>query len=357
LRVHIHHGQTKSLLRSKLEAAQIVLTTYETIAFGSRSTFGHLGQFSWFRIVLDEAHWVRNPSTQVFRALYEFEAQKRWCMTGTPVHNGLNDLCALTRWLKFYPFDTSHRFRKYITRPLYKLDEEGLINLRQMMKVFQIRRVKTEMKLSRVTPHLVTVSLPNQERRQYEQIKSALLMQLAELSKTKSSRSSIATLQGIRELRRMCCDGLALQAPYENHAAYISATSPEMSCNNCSQKVDERVLRSIFHGQCGHVFCKACYTSSSIGSPEQEATESPAVSCPICGSADEANCFLDGTLESVRKDLVLGVPHSPEPSIGNFVSAKITTVVSKLAELHQESAENSCKRFATAIGVHPRESC
>lgn len=263
-------------------------------------------------------------------------------MTGTPVQNGLNDLCALTCWLRFYPFDTSHRFRKFITDPLSKRDEAGLANLRQMTKIFQIRRVKAGMNLGCMTLQTITVSLSSQERRQYEVVKAAILKTLAESSKTKNSMSSTTVLRGIQELRRICCDGLSLQAPTERHLADITAWSPNITCNQCGRTVNEAAWSSIFHGQCGHVLCNDCCASSSIGGHEQEAGK---VSCLICGAIKEEPTHLSNeSVMSSFQGYVLATPFSPEPSIENFVPAKIATVVSKLLELHQKSLESDCKR-------------
>lgn len=342
LRVYVHHGQTKARLHSDVETAQVVLTTYETITLGRRSAAGHLAQFSWFRIVLDEAHWIRNRSTQVFQVLNEFEAQKRWCMTGTPVQNGLYDLCALTRWLRFYPFDSSHGFRKFITDPLSKRNGAGLANLRQMTKVFQIRRVKASMNLGCMTLQTITVSLSNRERRQYEAVKATILQTLAESSNRKKSNPSTIVLQGIQELRRICCDGYSVQAPSERSITNIAACGPNMTCNQCGRAINEAARASIFHGQCGHVLCSVCCAGSSTDGLEEDTGE---LSCPICGSIEEDPTHLDDSSAiRVYDDSVSAAPFSSDQGIEDFVPAKIATVMSKLLELHKGSWETDCKR-------------
>ena len=263
-------------------------------------------------------------------------------MTGTPVQNGLNDLCALTIWLRFYPFDTSHRFRKFITDPLSKRDEAGLANLRQMTKVFQIRRVKAGLNLGCMTLQTIAVSLSSQERRRYEAVKAAILKTLAGTSKTKNSRSSTTVLPGTQELRRICCDGLSLQAPTERHLADTTAWTPNITCNQCGWTVNEAARQPIFHGQCGHVLCNDCCVGSSIRGHEQEAAE---VSCPICGAIEEEPThFSNESVMGSFDDYVSAAPFSLELSIENFVPTKIASVVSKLLELHQKSLESDCKR-------------
>ncbi|EXJ67080.1 uncharacterized protein A1O5_09726 [Cladophialophora psammophila CBS 110553] len=77
LGLYVYHGQATSRLHSDLETTRTVLTAYKTSALGQRSSSGHLGQYSWFQIALDEAHWTHNASTQVLPILHEFEAQRR----------------------------------------------------------------------------------------------------------------------------------------------------------------------------------------------------------------------------------------------------------------------------------------
>ena len=54
LNVCQYHGPRNHITSSNLEAADLVLTTYATIAsdFGKRNSVLH--DFAWFRIVLDE---------------------------------------------------------------------------------------------------------------------------------------------------------------------------------------------------------------------------------------------------------------------------------------------------------------
>lgn len=65
------------------------------------------------RIVLDEAHKIRNPDGETARSLRKIRAPIRWALTGTPVVNGRKDIIsllafigvkcgALYRWLDVY---------------------------------------------------------------------------------------------------------------------------------------------------------------------------------------------------------------------------------------------------------------
>lgn len=57
--------------------------------------FGRL----WGRIVLDEAHQLRNRRTETSRAVQRLRADRRWGLSGTPINNGLSDLLGLGDWM------------------------------------------------------------------------------------------------------------------------------------------------------------------------------------------------------------------------------------------------------------------
>lgn len=59
----------------------------------------------WDRIVLDEAHVIRNPKTQKAIAACGLIGTYRWCLTGTPVQNRELDMYSLLRFIRCEPFD------------------------------------------------------------------------------------------------------------------------------------------------------------------------------------------------------------------------------------------------------------
>lgn len=100
-----HLGELPFVLRSKdhaggggFQRVKTVLTTYSMFQRCDRVPSA-LGMQGWGRIVLDEAHVIRNPKTNMHRSLSRLAAVHRWVLTGTPVNNTLRDLHSLVQWL------------------------------------------------------------------------------------------------------------------------------------------------------------------------------------------------------------------------------------------------------------------
>ncbi|AGO83745.1 SNF2 family DNA dependent ATPase [Pandoravirus salinus] len=59
----------------------------------------------WDRIVLDEAHTIRNWQTsKTHRAVCALRADRRWCLTGTAFNNSASDVVALCRFIGVAPY-------------------------------------------------------------------------------------------------------------------------------------------------------------------------------------------------------------------------------------------------------------
>lgn len=88
LKVLLHHGPKRSTDPKDLSAYDIVLVTYQTLGLdfsrGRKETSGDgnnrfppCGSIQWHRIVLDEAHTVKNPAAQLTKACMALASNKR----------------------------------------------------------------------------------------------------------------------------------------------------------------------------------------------------------------------------------------------------------------------------------------
>lgn len=55
-------------------------------------------------VVLDEAHNIKERSTNAAKASFALQAKYRWCLSGTPLQNRVGELYSLVRFLGADPF-------------------------------------------------------------------------------------------------------------------------------------------------------------------------------------------------------------------------------------------------------------
>ena len=121
--------------------------------------------------MLDEAHIIRRPSTTFHKTCANLEARSRWCLTGTPIQNKLEDIGALFAFLRDDQFRSLSQFRKYICIPFEQGETQARDRLVLLYDSLCLRRTKEILKLP---PHKETVrelELTPDERRQYERTK------------------------------------------------------------------------------------------------------------------------------------------------------------------------------------------
>ena len=101
-----------------------------------------LAKVSWFRVVLDEAQSIKNHKTQVARACWGLRAKRRWCLSGTPIQNAIDDLYSYFRFLRYDPYSDYASFCTRIKSQITKNPENGYRKLQAVLKTIMLRRTK-----------------------------------------------------------------------------------------------------------------------------------------------------------------------------------------------------------------------
>ncbi|XP_024984826.1 DNA repair protein RAD5A isoform X1 [Cynara cardunculus var. scolymus] len=146
LSIYVHYGQSRPKDAKILAQSDVVLTTYGVVAseFSSENAEEHGGLYSvrWFRVVLDEAHTIKSSKSQISMAAATLVADRRWCLTGTPIQNNLEDIYSLLRFLRIEPWGSWTWWNKLIQKPFEDGDARGLNLVQNILRPIMLRRTK-----------------------------------------------------------------------------------------------------------------------------------------------------------------------------------------------------------------------
>eukprot|EP00061_Rhincodon_typus_P018980 g48390.t1 len=117
-------------------AVEGVLTLTET-----KLSHSPLLKIAWSRIILDEAHNIKNPQVQTSMAVCKLQAKARWAVTGTPIQNNLLDMYSLLKFLHCSPFDEFKLWKNQVDNGTRKGGER----LKIITKSLLLRRMKDQL--------------------------------------------------------------------------------------------------------------------------------------------------------------------------------------------------------------------
>lgn len=172
LDIELYHGPKRERKPKRLAAHNIVITTY-SIVQNEYEKNGAVFGVKWHRIILDEAHQIRNYKSRTAMAVCALSARKRWTLTGTPVHNKEEDMYALLKFLRCTPFDDLAVWRRWISNK----NSGGQNRLSAVMSSLLLRRTKADLLAAgslKCLPErkwqLITINLDKQEMDIYHKV-------------------------------------------------------------------------------------------------------------------------------------------------------------------------------------------
>lgn len=175
------------------------------------------GLFSirWRRVVLDEAHIIKNPSTESAKAAVLLQSESRWALTGTPIQNSVNDVYALVRYLHHEPWSQMQWWKKLIADPYEKADARAVSTLRLLLYEIMLRRAKTDrmasgqriVELPKKTINIVKLQMDVAEREFYQAVMDRNRAEFqGYLASVMGLRNKYIRLFGMLSRMRQICD-------------------------------------------------------------------------------------------------------------------------------------------------------
>lgn len=199
----IHHGASRQRSAAHFGAYDIVISSYHTV----RQDIEFFIAMNFFYVVLDESQHIKNPSSNIYRAVTRLRANYRVVLSGTPVENSLTDLWTQLNFVNPGLLGSLTFFRREFARPIEKnLETEKEIRLRKIIQPFIMRRTKemVETELPPVTEQVIHCDMSDEQALIYEREKSAVRNSILEnIEAVGIEKSAIMVLQGLMRLRQL----------------------------------------------------------------------------------------------------------------------------------------------------------
>ena len=205
LKVMAHHGPDRHKADAFHDAANahdVVLTGY---ALAHRD-LADLKRVMWYRVALDEAQKVKNPSSAASVAIRSIAASRRVALTGTPIENHLSELWAIMETLNPGLLGSPTQFRERFVIPVEKMNDRKRGNLlRELIRPFVLRRTKQDSEVAANLPDKMEMrvycSLTPEQAAMYERVTAEMLVSVENAS---GIRRRGLILAGLTRLKQIC---------------------------------------------------------------------------------------------------------------------------------------------------------
>ncbi|KAF9976708.1 hypothetical protein BGZ73_008015 [Actinomortierella ambigua] len=308
LNVYVHYLRRKSDNLQEIARSDVIITSYGSVAAEmgytdvtgrkDRRAIGPLFKLQFHRIILDEAHLIKNRTTKAAIACTALQATYRWCLTGTPFQNKITELFSLIQFLRIRPYDEYTKFARDISNPIQRLKTDqaaetervsAMHRLQALMKAICLRRSKKDqvdgkpiLSLPPRHVNMTNVTFSPDEAAFYHALETRTVDRFNAYVKAGTVMKNYTNvLLLLLRLRQACChphlikdflkaddadadQGGSTKAKLDKLLDKLSQTiinrllkdvdldSPE--CPICMDVGEQSVLLS----KCGHIYCKTC---------------------------------------------------------------------------------------------------
>ena len=213
LKVLTFYGNSRKNL--KFDDYDIILTTYDVVSSEYKNVVDKSNQskifsIKWFRIILDEAHNIKNFRSKRAEACYNLQAVNRWCLTGTPIQNNLDDLYSLLKFLgtEYFAEDYS-LWNTYIKNERNQRDI-----LKHMVGPMLLRRTKQTLdedgnpyvKLAGKTINIIKIQMGKDEKEVYDELFNQSKNKFKILLRNGVALQNYSGIFSMLIKLRQCCD-------------------------------------------------------------------------------------------------------------------------------------------------------
>ncbi|XP_074379058.1 putative SWI/SNF-related matrix-associated actin-dependent regulator of chromatin subfamily A member 3-like 1 isoform X2 [Apium graveolens] len=327
LKVYLYYGD-RTNDPMELKKYDIVLTTYTTLGSELNSE-SPMFRVVWWRVILDEAHMIKNSVAQQTRAVNKLTAKRRWLVTGTPIQNGTVDLFSLMSFLRYQPLANRNYWNTLVQRPVDHGEESGLTRLQAVMATICLRRTKDKglLGLPQKIMEICYIDLSAEERELYDRMEVEAKTVVRDYISANRVTSNYTTLLSIiLRLRQICTD---VDLCPKDLIASLPPSNIEDVSNN--PELLNKIIAMLEDGEdfvcpicistptnivitrCAHIYCKSCILKTLKRAKPR---------CPLCRhELSESDLFSPPQEVSDNAEVVSSSKSSKISALLNLLSA------------------------------------
>jgi SNF2 family DNA or RNA helicase len=215
LKIYDYTGTNREKDISLFAGYDLVVTSYGII----RRDIEELSAYYFNYVILDESQAIKNPSSNISKAVRELNSKHRLILTGTPLENSTLDLWSQMSFVNPGLLGAKSFFKKNYQIPIEKQQsEEHTKKLFNIIKPFILRRHKSQVAkdLPEKIENIYYSSMTEDQREKYEEVKNQYRNQiLSHIEDFGVNKSQMLLLQGLTKLRQIANHPKLTEPDYE----------------------------------------------------------------------------------------------------------------------------------------------
>jgi SNF2 family DNA or RNA helicase len=238
--IYRHIGAKRHTDVRLIRRFDVVLTTYQTVA----RDIELLEKIDWEYAVLDESQYIKNKSSDAFKAVNQLNAAHKISLSGTPIENSLSDLWAQMQFINPGLLKSFAFFEREFIRPIEKGQNEAQKEqLRKLIKPYLLRRTKQEVAkdLPDLMRQTIYSEMGDEQRKVYEKEKSIVrnLLLGVELAGKSAFEYQNTVAQSLTKLRQLA---IHPQLVIDNYTGESAKFNDVLATWDALKRADHKML-------------------------------------------------------------------------------------------------------------------
>lgn len=218
----------------------VLITSYGTY----RNDLEQMKDLEFDICILDESQAIKNPLSNISKAVCEVKSQYRFVLSGTPLQNNTFDLYAQFNFINPGLLGSQEYFREEFSTPIDKhASTEKSQLLRKMIYPFMLRRTKDQVAkdLPDKTESIIYCDMDTYQRTVYDSLKKEYRDKiLGKITSDGIEKTAFLILEGLNKLRMACdCPSLVKEGsehPFKQESIKLKEVIREIQENSGPHK-------------------------------------------------------------------------------------------------------------------------